>query len=133
VLFFVAFLVIDFVASAIAFLLERRQPESGEEGWLLTQVWLQRFAYRQLFSIVLFKTLKRAVQGKPFAWDKLERTAALSFSPEDIEETERSLSRSASRASSRFVGLPARSARSSCKRLTTTCFSFPRMMSSLIF
>ena len=86
VLFFVAFLVIDFVASAIAFLLERRQPESGEEGWLLTQVWLQRFAYRQLFSIVLFKTLKRAVQGKKFAWDKLERTAAVTFSREKEEE-----------------------------------------------
>ncbi len=87
VLFFVAFLIIDFVASAIAFMLERRQAGSGEEGWLLTQVWLQRFAYRQLFSIVLFKTLKRAVQGKPFAWDKLERTAALSFSPHAKEET----------------------------------------------
>jgi hypothetical protein len=38
-------------------------------------VWLQRFAYRQLFSVVLIKTLKRALDGRPFAWDKLERTA----------------------------------------------------------
>jgi hypothetical protein len=29
-----------------------------------------------LFSIVLFKTLKRAIDGKHFSWDKLERTAA---------------------------------------------------------
>jgi hypothetical protein len=39
-----------------------------------------------LFSIVLFKTLKRAVQGQKFAWDKLERTAAVSYSPEKKPE-----------------------------------------------
>ena len=63
VLFFVVFLVIDFIASAIAFALERRQPEAREDGWLLSQVWLQRFAYRQVFSLVLFRTLKRAITG----------------------------------------------------------------------
>ena len=78
-LFFVAFLVIDFITSAIAFALERRQPEAREDGWLLSQVWLQRFAYRQLFSVVLLKTLKRAIEGQRFAWDKLERTAKMSF------------------------------------------------------
>jgi peptidoglycan-N-acetylglucosamine deacetylase len=26
---------------------------------------------------VLAKTVKRAIDGKPFAWDKLERTAAV--------------------------------------------------------
>jgi hypothetical protein len=77
VVFFLAFLVIDFFASAIAFALERRRPETKEDSWLLSQVWLQRFAYRQLFSIVLFKTLKRAAEGQKFAWDKLERTAAV--------------------------------------------------------
>jgi cellulose synthase/poly-beta-1,6-N-acetylglucosamine synthase-like glycosyltransferase/spore germination protein YaaH/peptidoglycan/xylan/chitin deacetylase (PgdA/CDA1 family) len=81
VLFFFAFLVIDFIASAIAFALERRRPDDKEDPWLLTQVWLQRFAYRQLFSIVLFKTLKRAIEGRKFAWDKLERTAAVNYVP----------------------------------------------------
>ncbi|MGC1650647.1 MAG: glycosyltransferase [Candidatus Sulfotelmatobacter sp.] len=81
VLFFFAFLVIDFIASAIAFALERRRPDDKEDAWLLTQVWLQRFAYRQLFSIVLFKTLKRALEGRKFAWDKLERTAAVNYVP----------------------------------------------------
>jgi hypothetical protein len=42
---------------------------------------LQRFAYRQLFSIVLFKTLKRAFDGRQFSWDKLERTAAAALPP----------------------------------------------------
>src|SRR6202048_4133498 len=83
VLFFFAFLVIDFIASAIAFALERRRPDDKEDGWLLSQVWLQRFAYRQLFSIVLFKTLKRALEGRRFAWDKLERTAAVNYIPSE--------------------------------------------------
>jgi cellulose synthase/poly-beta-1,6-N-acetylglucosamine synthase-like glycosyltransferase/spore germination protein YaaH/peptidoglycan/xylan/chitin deacetylase (PgdA/CDA1 family) len=78
-IFFGAFLVIDFVASSIAFALERRQPEAREDAWLLSQVWLQRFAYRQVFSLVLFRTLKRAIQGLPFAWDKLDRTAAVQY------------------------------------------------------
>jgi peptidoglycan-N-acetylglucosamine deacetylase len=79
VAFFFAFLVIDFLASALAFALERRRPDDKEDAWLLSQVWLQRFAYRQLFSIVLFKTLKRALEGRRFAWDKLERTAAVKY------------------------------------------------------
>ena len=86
VLFFFAFLVIDFIASAIAFALERRRPDDKEDPWLLTQVWLQRFAYRQLFSIVLFKTLKRALEGRKFAWDKLERTAAVNYVPAENRE-----------------------------------------------
>jgi cellulose synthase/poly-beta-1,6-N-acetylglucosamine synthase-like glycosyltransferase len=86
VIFFLAFLVIDFVASAIAFALERRRPDTREDVWLLSQVWLQRFAYRQLFSLVLLKTLKRAAEGQKFAWDKLERTAAVK-APVDRRET----------------------------------------------
>ena len=76
--FFAAFLVIDFIASVIAFSLERREAGQGEDVWLLAHVWLQRFAYRQLFSVVLFKTLKRAIDGRPFSWEKQERTAAVS-------------------------------------------------------
>jgi cellulose synthase/poly-beta-1,6-N-acetylglucosamine synthase-like glycosyltransferase len=77
VLFFALFLIIDFAASAVAFALERAQGRSPHDKWLLSQVWLQRFAYRQLFSVVLFKTMKRAFDGRSFAWDKLERTASL--------------------------------------------------------
>ncbi len=87
VLFFAVFLIIDLITSAIAFALERRQPEAREDAWLLSQVWLQRFAYRQLFSVVLVKTLKRAIEGKRFAWDKLERTAALSYQPAESRDS----------------------------------------------
>jgi hypothetical protein len=47
---------------------------------------LQRFAYRQVFSIVLFKTIKRAIDGKPFSWEKLERTARMSRSTARMAE-----------------------------------------------
>ena len=77
VIYFALFMVIDFIASTIAFTLERQQPGRKRDFLLLGHVWLQRFAYRQLFSIVLFKTLKRAMEGGSFAWDKLERTATV--------------------------------------------------------
>jgi peptidoglycan-N-acetylglucosamine deacetylase len=85
--YFLAFLVIDFFTSAVAFSLERRHPANKGDGWLLFHIWLQRFSYRQLFSVVLFKTLKRAIDGKPFNWDKLERTAKMSKRTEALTET----------------------------------------------
>jgi cellulose synthase/poly-beta-1,6-N-acetylglucosamine synthase-like glycosyltransferase/peptidoglycan/xylan/chitin deacetylase (PgdA/CDA1 family) len=85
--FFLAFLIIDFVTSALAFSLERRHAANKGDGWLLFHIWLQRFAYRQLFSLVLFKTVKRAIDGRPFNWDKLERTAKLSAHTERLTVT----------------------------------------------
>ena len=85
--YFGAFLLIDFVTSSVAFSLERRHPANKGDGWLLFHIWLQRFAYRQVFSIVLFKTLKRAIDGKPFNWDKIERTAKMSKRTEALTET----------------------------------------------
>lgn len=82
--YFLAFLVIDFLTSVLAFSLERRNPANQGDGWLLFHIGLQRFAYRQLFSVVLFKTVKRAIDGRPFNWDKLERTATLSSHAERI-------------------------------------------------
>jgi cellulose synthase/poly-beta-1,6-N-acetylglucosamine synthase-like glycosyltransferase/peptidoglycan/xylan/chitin deacetylase (PgdA/CDA1 family)/spore germination protein YaaH len=85
--YFGAFLLIDFATSSIAFSLERRHPANKGDGWLLFHIWLQRFAYRQVFSIVLFKTLKRAIDGKPFNWEKLERTAKMSKTTDALTET----------------------------------------------
>ncbi|HEX3940165.1 MAG TPA: glycosyltransferase, partial [Acidobacteriaceae bacterium] len=84
VTYFLAFLVIDFLTSALAFSLERRHAGSKGDGWLLFHIFLQRFAYRQIFSLVLFKTIKRAIDGRPFNWDKLERTATMSSQVEEI-------------------------------------------------
>jgi cellulose synthase/poly-beta-1,6-N-acetylglucosamine synthase-like glycosyltransferase/peptidoglycan/xylan/chitin deacetylase (PgdA/CDA1 family)/spore germination protein YaaH len=84
--YFGAFLIIDFVTSSIAFSLERRHPANKGDGWLLFHIWLQRFAYRQLFSLVLARTVKRAIDGKPFNWDKIQRTAKMSKATEAITE-----------------------------------------------
>jgi len=84
--FFLAFLIIDFIASALAFMLERKHPASKGDAWLLFHIWIQRFTYRQVFSFVLLRTIKRAIDGKPFAWDKLERTATMSKQTEKITE-----------------------------------------------
>jgi cellulose synthase/poly-beta-1,6-N-acetylglucosamine synthase-like glycosyltransferase len=85
--YFFTFLLIDFITSSAAFSLERRHPANKGDGWLLFHIWLQRFAYRQVFSIVLFKTLKRAIDGKPFNWDKIERTAKMSKATDALTET----------------------------------------------
>jgi cellulose synthase/poly-beta-1,6-N-acetylglucosamine synthase-like glycosyltransferase/peptidoglycan/xylan/chitin deacetylase (PgdA/CDA1 family)/spore germination protein YaaH len=87
VAYFLTFLLIDFVTSSAAFSLERRHPANKGDGWLLFHIWLQRFAYRQVFSIVLVKTLKRAIDGKPFNWDKLKRTAKMSKSTDALTKT----------------------------------------------
>jgi cellulose synthase/poly-beta-1,6-N-acetylglucosamine synthase-like glycosyltransferase/peptidoglycan/xylan/chitin deacetylase (PgdA/CDA1 family)/spore germination protein YaaH len=86
VIYFLGFLVIDFITSSVAFSLERRHPANKGDGWLLFHIWLQRFTYRQVFSVVLFKTIKRAIDGKPFNWDKLERTAKMSKGTEAMVE-----------------------------------------------
>jgi len=85
--YFGAFLLIDFITSSVAFSLERCHPANKGDGWLLFHIWLQRFAYRQVFSIVLFKTVKRAIDGKPFNWDKIQRTAKMSKSTDALTDT----------------------------------------------
>jgi cellulose synthase/poly-beta-1,6-N-acetylglucosamine synthase-like glycosyltransferase/peptidoglycan/xylan/chitin deacetylase (PgdA/CDA1 family)/spore germination protein YaaH len=85
--YFVGFLLIDFITSSIAFSLERRHPANKGDGWLLWHIWLQRFAYRQVFSVVLFRTVIRAIDGKPFNWEKLERTAKMSKKTDALTET----------------------------------------------
>jgi hypothetical protein len=81
VFYFLGFLVIDFITSAVAFSLERRHPANRGDGWLLFHIWLQRF------SIVLLRTVKRAIDGKPFNWEKLERTAKMSKRTDALTDT----------------------------------------------
>ncbi|HEY2119120.1 MAG TPA: glycosyltransferase [Candidatus Acidoferrum sp.] len=67
VLFFLGFLIIDVLTCVIAFALER------QEDWtLLIPVLLQRFYYRQLMYIVLFRSVKEAVSGRPVGWKGVE-------------------------------------------------------------
>jgi cellulose synthase/poly-beta-1,6-N-acetylglucosamine synthase-like glycosyltransferase/spore germination protein YaaH/peptidoglycan/xylan/chitin deacetylase (PgdA/CDA1 family) len=67
VVFFLGFLLIDVLTCVIAFALERR-----EDWTLLIPVLLQRFYYRQLMYIVLFRSVKEAVSGRPVGWKGVE-------------------------------------------------------------
>jgi peptidoglycan-N-acetylglucosamine deacetylase len=73
ILFFGAFMLIDLVTSLIAFALE------PDEDWsLLLSLPLQRFYYRQLMDVVLFRAILRAFQGRAVGWG---RVGPRTFSP----------------------------------------------------
>jgi peptidoglycan-N-acetylglucosamine deacetylase len=67
VLFFLGFLLIDVFTCVVAFALEKK-----EDWWLLVPVLLQRFYYRQLMYVVLFRSVKEAVSGRPVGWRGVE-------------------------------------------------------------
>jgi cellulose synthase/poly-beta-1,6-N-acetylglucosamine synthase-like glycosyltransferase/spore germination protein YaaH/peptidoglycan/xylan/chitin deacetylase (PgdA/CDA1 family) len=69
ILFFYAlFLVVDVAASLLAFAFEREKPY--KLIWLLPQ----RFAYRQLIYVVLFRSFRQAIKGETQSWGVLKRT-----------------------------------------------------------
>ena len=67
VIFFLGFMLIDLIACAIAFALEKHEDWS-----LLLPLVLQRFYYRQMMYIVLFRALTQAVKGRPVGWRGVE-------------------------------------------------------------
>ena len=67
VFFFIGFLLIDVLTCVLAFALERK-----EDWTLLVPVLLQRFYYRQLMYVVLFRSVKEAVRGRPVGWRGVE-------------------------------------------------------------
>jgi cellulose synthase/poly-beta-1,6-N-acetylglucosamine synthase-like glycosyltransferase/peptidoglycan/xylan/chitin deacetylase (PgdA/CDA1 family) len=70
VLFFLGFLLIDILTCMVAFALEHK-----EDWTLLFPVLLQRFYYRQLMYVVLFRSVKEAVSGRPVGWRGVESEA----------------------------------------------------------
>jgi cellulose synthase/poly-beta-1,6-N-acetylglucosamine synthase-like glycosyltransferase len=70
VFFFLGFLLIDILTCMVAFALERK-----EDWTLLIPVLLQRFYYRQLMYVVLFRSVKEAVSGRPVGWRGVEPEA----------------------------------------------------------
>ena len=66
-IFFVGFMLIDLFTCVVAFLLERHEDWS-----LLWPLLLQRFYYRQMMYIVLFRAVKQAVQGGAVGWRGVE-------------------------------------------------------------
>jgi cellulose synthase/poly-beta-1,6-N-acetylglucosamine synthase-like glycosyltransferase/peptidoglycan/xylan/chitin deacetylase (PgdA/CDA1 family)/spore germination protein YaaH len=73
VLFYYAlFLMVDFLAAALAFALERK-----ENKWLLIGLFWQRFCYRQLMYHVAIKSTLASLRGVLVGWGKLERKATV--------------------------------------------------------
>jgi peptidoglycan-N-acetylglucosamine deacetylase len=66
-IFFVGFMLIDLMTCVIAFALERHEDWS-----LLWPILLQRFYYRQMMYMVLFRAVKQAVQGGAVGWRGVE-------------------------------------------------------------
>jgi len=66
-IFFGAFMLIDLLTCVIAFALEKR-----EEWSLLWPLLIQRFYYRQMMYVVMFRALMRAMQGRAVSWRGVE-------------------------------------------------------------
>jgi len=66
-IFFAAFMLIDLLTCVVAFALEKHEDWS-----LLWPLLLQRFYYRQLMYVVLFRAIMHAVQGRAVGWRGVE-------------------------------------------------------------
>lgn len=68
---YIAFLGLEIAAGAVAYAFDREDPR---ELWLLPT---QRFVYRQLMYIVVWRALLRATGGVGSGWGKLKRTGGV--------------------------------------------------------
>ena len=67
-IYYAIFTVVDLLAAAIGFVLEK-----GEDWSLLAWLVLQRFGYRQIMYYVVVRSLWTALRGPFVGWGKLER------------------------------------------------------------
>lgn len=67
-LYYLVFLVVDILVSVVAFAFE------GERFSKLIWIIPQRFVYRQLMYVILFKSLRNAIKGESQGWGVLKRT-----------------------------------------------------------
>ncbi len=70
--FYAVFLLVDWLAAVIAFLME--PDEDRRLTWLIL---LQRFAYRQIMYWVVVRSFAAALRGRIVGWGKLERKATV--------------------------------------------------------
>jgi cellulose synthase/poly-beta-1,6-N-acetylglucosamine synthase-like glycosyltransferase/peptidoglycan/xylan/chitin deacetylase (PgdA/CDA1 family)/spore germination protein YaaH len=75
-LFFAGFMLIDILTCVIAFSLEKREDWS-----LLWPILLQRFYYRQMMYVVLFRAVMGAVKGRSVGWRGVEAEAPRTMAP----------------------------------------------------
>ena len=72
--FYTVFVLVDWLASTAALLMEEGGAEEKSLTWLVV---LQRFAYRQVMYWVVLKSLMAALQGRVIGWGKQERKATV--------------------------------------------------------
>jgi cellulose synthase/poly-beta-1,6-N-acetylglucosamine synthase-like glycosyltransferase len=72
VTFYAVFLLVDWLAAVVAFVIE-----PGEDRSLTWLVFLQRFAYRQVMYWVVVRSFMVAIRGRLVGWGKLERKATV--------------------------------------------------------
>lgn len=67
-IYYCVFLLVDVLVSVFAFSFEKER--------ITKLIWLlpQRFAYRQIMYIVLFKAMRKAIKGENQGWGALKRT-----------------------------------------------------------
>ena len=73
-LYYAIFLIVDWLAAVLAFLME--PDEDKQLTWL---IFLQRFAYRQVMYWVVVRSFAAALSGRLQGWGKLERKATVTL------------------------------------------------------
>ncbi|HVW14144.1 MAG TPA: glycosyltransferase [Mucilaginibacter sp.] len=74
-IYYVAFVLIDFLVSIMAFRMEK------EKYGKLLYIIPQRFIWRQLMYYVLFKSIRKALKGELSGWGVLKRTGNVKLKP----------------------------------------------------
>ena len=67
-LYYLIFFAVDLLVSVFAFAFEKEK--FSKLWWLIPQ----RFVYRQLMYVILFKAIRKAIQGESQGWGILKRT-----------------------------------------------------------
>lgn len=67
-IYYIVFMLVDVLVSVVAFVFEKEK--------LSKLLWLipQRFVYRQLMYVILFKAIRKALKGESQSWGVLKRT-----------------------------------------------------------
>ena len=80
--YYAVFLLVDWAAAMIAFVMEPR--EEKQLTWL---IFIQRFAYRQVMYWVVVKSFAAAIRGHVVGWGKLERKATVGLEAVEASRT----------------------------------------------
>ncbi len=81
-IYYAAFVLIDFIVAIIAFWMEK------EDYKKLIYIIPQRFIWRQLMYYVLFKSIRKALKGELSGWGALKRTGNVIIKKTELVSTE---------------------------------------------